>query len=483
MTSEKEQSSMTRSISLLALVLLLGLILRGWMAISTPLIYDEYQWIPIIDSVRLNPLGFYLPLHGDQHPPGQVYWSAFGTLLFGHNLFGYRFVSVALGTVLIFLVFLVARDLFDTRTALLAASFAATNEYLIGGVSRLCTEKSYLTFALLALLLFLRVTREPTKKGWMLVGLVFGLGMLTKQTLMLWLPIFFAEMLRRRDICVQWRTASPWLATGVCLLAISPDLYWNLTATPQAETSNLGIAYQVTKLGVGDWSWGPTALFLRFLIYPLVDPDIQEYPAMTFLPGGILLLGAIASLFLLRTPEARFLQVLGWAPFLFFSLLGNFPVESPAFWWADLSVVPFIILTAGVICEVTNRFFEKSFFIVYGIATIPFLIAAIHLASTKENVFVPEIFAPPQSAIDRAFQRQRLFSFENKDIDHFAMSRFGSWCLPVWRVYAKNFHYYVTELQMKIDTKQADTNLVTQQKQRIENQLRRFDGCEITPVE
>ena len=41
--------------------------------------------------------------------------------------------------------------------------------------------------------------------------------------------------------------------------------------------------------------------------------------------------------------RSRFLLVLGWSPFLFFSLLAGGTGE---FWWADLSIVPFALLAA-----------------------------------------------------------------------------------------------------------------------------------------
>jgi hypothetical protein len=53
---------------ILSVVIALGFIARFWMAISTPVAFDEYQWFRIVDTVDLHPLSFHLPLHGDEHP-------------------------------------------------------------------------------------------------------------------------------------------------------------------------------------------------------------------------------------------------------------------------------------------------------------------------------------------------------------------------------------------------------------------------------
>ncbi|MEQ1574422.1 MAG: glycosyltransferase family 39 protein [Vicinamibacterales bacterium] len=462
---------------ILWVVLLLGLVARVWMAIATPIAFDEYQWFRVVDTVDLRPSSIHVPMHGDEHPPGHVYWTAVGTWAFGQNLVGYRFASVVLGTALILFTFLLASDLFDRRTALLAAAFCAANEYLIGGVSRLSTEKSYLTFAILAVILYVRTTRNPTTRGYALTGLVFGLGTLTKQTLLLWLPVFFIDTLRRRDVRLQWGTIGPWLATVIFLLAISPDVYWNLTASRQPGLSNVGIEYQLSKLGVGEWSWGPTSLFLRFLVYPLVDPDIHEYPAMSLLPGGILLAGAVLSLFLSRTANARFLQVLGWGPFLFFSLFGSFPDDYSAFWWSDLSVVPFIILTASVVTVVTARFAARTSWLICAGVCVPFAVSAIQIARTGENAFVSTLLRPPQSAVDRALRRQRFRFAEYESVDHAAISRVGTWCLPVSRVYVASLRDYLMELDTPNDANPRNPRQDEGHKQRMRDQLQRFGTC------
>ena len=152
----------------LAAIILVSAGLRFGLAIATPLVYDEYQWTHLVDTVNFNPSEINLPIHGDQHPPGQLYWSAWGTMLFGKNLLGYRIGSVILGTLAVPIAFLLGRTYFGASAGLLAAFLIGMNEYMIGAVSRVCTEKTYLTFALLSLLFFERAVRRPSRSatGW-----------------------------------------------------------------------------------------------------------------------------------------------------------------------------------------------------------------------------------------------------------------------------------------------------------------------------
>ena len=63
----------------LSTIILFAAVMRFYAAIATPLVYDEYQWTARVDTVSIRPSAFNLPIHGDQHPPGQLYWSAWGT--------------------------------------------------------------------------------------------------------------------------------------------------------------------------------------------------------------------------------------------------------------------------------------------------------------------------------------------------------------------------------------------------------------------
>ena len=453
----------------LAAIVLLALVLRLYMAVATPLIYDEYQWLVIVDDVNLRPGEIRLPIHGDQHPPGQVYWSAWGKLLLGNNLLGYRLGSVVLGTLAVFLAFRLGTRYFGPGAGLLAALMVATNEYLIGGVSRVCTEKSYLTFALLSLLMFERAARRPTRWAFVALGISFGLGVVTKQTLILWAPVLAVELFRRPETRRLWKTSAPWLAAAACGIVILPDIIFNLFFRVEGY-SVAGVGYQLSKLGVG-WDWGPAGLFCRALIFPLVEPALFDYPALTVLPGVALLSGAVASLFLLRSSSARLLQILGWSTFLFFSIFGGSGRDYSAFWWSDLSIVPFTLLTAGVVWSLPAK---GKWALAVTLGAL-FLVKGVQVTATPDNVFVPDVARPADVVLDKARHRQRYFGFSRRHLDHVELCRIGSWWLPAWRYYRDGYEWYRAYLASDAAVESAETpGELERDRAFVEDQLRRF---------
>jgi hypothetical protein len=163
---------------------------------------------------------------------------------------------------------------------------------------------------------------------------------------------------------------------------------------------------------------------------------------------------------------------------LFFSIFGSYPEDVPAFWWSDLSVAPFIILTAAAITTATSRFGEQSAAWLHGAVFIPVTIAAILLALTKDNLFAPTIWAPPQSAIDRAFRRQQLHFAVHWTVNHATVSRFGRWCLPVAAIYLRNMRNYLDRPEGQLDPNQVAPADIPRNTQRIENEFENLKKCE-----
>ncbi len=473
-TLSEEKRTSRRQWWSLAAIILVSAGLRLYLAIATPLIYDEYQWTHLVDTVNLNPSEINLPIHGDQHPPGQLYWSAWGTTLFGKNLLGYRIGSVVLVTLAVTIAFLLGRTYFGASAGLLAALLIGMNEYMLGAVSRLCTEKTYLTFALLSLLFFEKAVRRPSRSAFLALGVCFGLGVVTKQTLMLWAPLFVLELFRRRESRGVWRSAGPWLGVLACLVIVSPDIYWNLTESKPGHL-NEGVSFQLSKMGLG-WTWGPTALYCRSLIYHMVEPTLLDYPALTILPGGVLLLCAIASVFVLRSDQARFLQILGWSIFFFFSLLGDYPDDYPAFWWADMSILPFTLLTTGLISHVPKVRWPLAL----GVSAL-FVIKVVQLTNVRDNVYPPDVAPPPERVTIEAHHqrlvwgiRHRTWGARRRPIDHVELCRLGSWRLPAWDYYQATYEIYGGILDSMSEEERADFRNWQRERNRVKRVLRRF---------
>jgi hypothetical protein len=395
---------------------------RAWLAASTPFVHDEYQWKAIADTVAFTPGSTNLPLHGDMHPPGQVYWAALGTWIFGTSLLGYRAAAVVLGTLAVYLMYHLGRRIGGPRAGIIAALLLAANEYHLG-VSRLNTEKTYLTFALLALLLFERVLRQRRTGvlDFVALGAVAGLAIVTKQTAALLVAAFGVELLRTRYGRGVLRTAAPWSGAAAMLVVVSPDIVWNLLLEGQAPAAE-GAAFQLSKLTTGTWSWGPTALYARPFYFNRIEAALNEYTSMTTIPGLILVGGSIASLAVLRSSFARFLQVMAFALFLAFSCFST-PVGE--FWWSDLTLLPFVALTAGTLARLRGRGR-----ILLAAVLVVVVAAGWKTLTVRDNHYPLDWGAPPADAIDRFRHTQWQLIVSHRDVDHLALCTFGTWRLP-----------------------------------------------------
>ena len=78
----------------------------------------------------------------------------------------------------------------------------------------------------LSVLLAHRAIEERKAWAWPALGLVFGLGILAKYTILILGPVFLAHMLmesRHRPLLIHW---GPWLALAIGTLVASPHLWW-----------------------------------------------------------------------------------------------------------------------------------------------------------------------------------------------------------------------------------------------------------------
>ncbi len=432
--------SFSRTSLILLLLVAAGFVLRLVPATSSPLLYDEYQWLRVVDQMSLNPSGPTLPLHGDQHPPGQVYWTYPGKILLGSNLLGYRTSSVLLGTAMIPLAFLLGKTLAGVAGGLTAALLFAFNEYLIG-VSRLCTEKSYLAFALLSLLLVWRAVQKPSTARILLLGTALGLALLTKHTAALWVPPLALVLYFRAGGWALVRRPALWWGVLATLLVVAPDLVWSVRGTADASESSTGFVDHLRHLSLSGFSWGPLSLFIRPLYYYRVQGNISEYASMSTLPGSVLIVGAFVSLFVLNGWWSRFLQLLGFGTFLFFTL---FSAPRGEFWWADLSLLSFLLLTSGVLAGPLRR--ARILHLLVAVAMIP---PAIRLAGTTDNYFPLDWGSPAPSVVER-YQNQQTFQFLRfRDRDHVTLFQFRTWTLPAMDSYRQSLEAYAIYLEGK----------------------------------
>jgi uncharacterized membrane protein len=146
----------------LAGLILVGLALR--LAVPRGIWLDEAI---SIHQARLSLHDLFSNLYnGDRQPPLYHLTLWLTIRAFGHGEFAVRLPSLIAGTLVIPVLYELGRELYDRRTGLIAAAFAAVSPVLIWYAQEVRMYEFVALFGLLALLTQLRVIRNGTMLNW-----------------------------------------------------------------------------------------------------------------------------------------------------------------------------------------------------------------------------------------------------------------------------------------------------------------------------
>jgi uncharacterized membrane protein len=158
---EPDTSRRTARLILVA-VILVGLGLR--LAVTRGIWLDEAI---SIHQARLPLHDLFRTLYfGDRQPPLHDLVLYFTIRAFGHSEFAVRLPSLIAGTLVIPVLYELGRELYDRRTGLVAAAFAAVSPVLIWYSQEVRMYEFVALFGLLALLMQLRVIRNASMLNW-----------------------------------------------------------------------------------------------------------------------------------------------------------------------------------------------------------------------------------------------------------------------------------------------------------------------------
>jgi Dolichyl-phosphate-mannose-protein mannosyltransferase len=251
-------------------------------------------------------------------PPVAVLVAWLNRVAWGDTLVGLRVVPAVLMGLVVLLTGLVTRELGGSRFAQgFAAACVATSGLVVVGHLEGPTAFDVFTWALTSWLV-VRILRTGDEHLWLAVGLVVGLGLEAKQTVLLLLGGLAVGFVVNR----QWRLfASGWLWSGAALALAgwAPNLVWQasngwptltMDANLRAEHSGLGYALKfplIMLLSMGVvlapvWLAGAWALWR--------DPQLRRFRAFA------VAFGLAAALVWIVIPN-RFYYVFGSFPVLF----------------------------------------------------------------------------------------------------------------------------------------------------------------------
>lgn len=190
-------------------------------------------------------------------PPFSIFLLRLNRWFLGDSLLALRFLPALTGAITVFLTGLIARRLGGNTYAQMLAAFAAfvAGSYL--GNNAFFSMNSFdLLFWTASALTITYVLQEQKLRHWLILGLLIGLGLLNKIS-MLWFSAGFVAGL----ILTQHRrlllTKGPWLAGLIAVLLFLPHILWqvqhdwptlefirNATSQKMAENPPLRFALQ-----------------------------------------------------------------------------------------------------------------------------------------------------------------------------------------------------------------------------------------------
>ena len=215
-----------------AVLLIAGLMVVGLLAVSGAYGFhgDEMYFVVAGQHPALG--------YVDQ-PPLTPLLSALSVAVLGVSPTAIRLLPAIEMALIVVLIALMARDLGGSRRAqVLAAITAALSAYLAGGHLDTTSEPDLLAWAVV-LWLLVKLLAGGDPRLWLALGLVTGIGLENKDTLLFLGAGLAAGLLiaRRWDIV---RSPWAWSAIGIALLLWAPNLVWqSQNGWPQITMASL----------------------------------------------------------------------------------------------------------------------------------------------------------------------------------------------------------------------------------------------------
>ena len=303
------------------------------------------------------------------HPPLAKEGMVLGMMVFGENSFGWRIIGAILGVGSVYLVYVLAKELFKNETAALLSSGIFALEGLPLATSRIAMNDAYLLFfVLLSIYLYI-------KDKHFFAAIAFGLAMSSKWSGLWAIPIFFATYFALKKK----------ISTVYIWYAILPLLIYVATYIPMFLTGHgfdifVGVQRQMWWYHTGLdathpftsswWSWPIMLKPVWVYAGEAIDSSISNIYIMSnpvVIWGGLL---AIAlCLYWVIVERNRKVGLVVFSYFVFFVPWALSP--RIMFYYHYLPSIPFLAIATGY---VLTRFANKKFILVYfGLALFCFL--------------------------------------------------------------------------------------------------------------
>ncbi len=348
--------------TILLLILILGFSLRFYGAMTVPLNTDERGDFVAVKEISLDPRNLKIPLvdiySEDAGLMFHRYFIKIGWYILGETDLGARILFVIIGTVTIFIVYLLVQFAIGTGLALLTAAFIAIDQCHIGITRVADAEAIHLFFVVSSLFLFYRFVVSKNKITLLLNGLILGIGFWAKETIFILMPIYVLFLWFSPEHKKLIKEKVLWVSFLLSILIALLSVYL-INTTPGSprfdyivSTTRFGISLNAISLYLGELFLILIRPFPRFFEYILVTMN-YEIPFENFIFGPLTLIAILMSL-RIKSAFIRLMTICFLFNIAVFSFIRNFDKINniwamSSFTWGILGLIPGVIVTVNLL--------------------------------------------------------------------------------------------------------------------------------------
>ena len=309
-----------------------------------------------------------------EHPPMIAFVIRLFTDIFGDKWYAIELCSQSMSLLTIIFLFILSKELFGNEAALLSVIIAESMPMFFIGSTILTIDNIMIVFWIMTTYLFLKGLKEDKKVFLLLSGVTFGLGLMSKYTMILLPASMFLYLVISPCHRVLLKRKEPYLSFLIGLIIFSPVIIWN------AQNDWLSFKYQFTKGLTGGEKGGQFFFFIgsQFVI---LGPTMFPFFLYSIYKGFRNY----------RDSSVLYLTVLASFPFFFFAF-ASFRSKYTDVSWSDVALIVGIILMSKVLIDIYRGIDIRRKIIVSSALFIPgFLLSgflAIH--SVKPFPFIPK---------------------------------------------------------------------------------------------
>lgn len=321
------------------------------------------------------------------HPPLAKIGMAMGMIIFGENSFGYRFFGAVLGIGIIYLIYLLAKEIFKDEIVALLSAGVYSLDGLALVMSRIGMNDNYiLFFSLLSIYLFMKNKNLGS-------AIAFGLALSSKWSAIWSIPILFVLWLRRENKFTQHQMVVLGLSFTILPIIIYILSYLQMFTTGHTLTTWWDMQKQMWWYHTGLvaehpytslwWTW---PLLLR-PIYLYTSDEVMGMVSRIYAFGNPVifwfgLVSVFTSLYYAFKEKNKEIALIVFSYFIFFVPWAMSP--RIMFFYHYLPSIPFLAIATGYVL----RRNPKLIFIFLAFAFLAFVYFYPHYAGLKIPIWL-----------------------------------------------------------------------------------------------